>query len=132
MKKLYRIIIFLICAGALIGCATIKEMISGMIGISTKVLEDNRKSAIVEVFAYDYPRCYKRCIEILKENGAYIYKQSIKKYMIALYVSEEDTTPVGLFFKEIDKNHTQIEISSPSSYAKELISQRLYYGLKSP
>ncbi|MCM8801335.1 MAG: hypothetical protein NC912_04950 [Candidatus Omnitrophica bacterium] len=132
MKGFHGLIIFLICILNLIGCKSIKELTYGIAGVSTRVLEENRKSAIVEVFAYDYLSCYKRCIEILKKIGAYIYKQDIKKYMIAIYVSEEDTTPVGLFFKEIDKNHTQIEISSPSTYAKELISEKLYHGLKSP
>jgi hypothetical protein len=52
--------------------------------------------------------------------------------MIAIYVSETDTTPVGLFFKEIDKSNTQVEVSSPSTYAKELISEKVFKLLKPP
>jgi hypothetical protein len=64
--------------------------------------------------------------------GAYIYVKDIKKHMIAIYVSETDTTPVGLFFKEIDKSNTQVEVSSPSTYAKELISEKVFKLLKPP
>ena len=50
--------------------------------------------------------------------------------MIAVYFSESDTTPIGIFFKEIGANTTQMEVSSPSSYAKELIAERLFSVLK--
>ena len=46
--------------------------------------------------------------------------------MLALYVSQDDTTPVGIFFKEIDANNTQMEVSSPSKFAKEFIAKRVF------
>jgi hypothetical protein len=107
------------------GCATIEETTKGFAGVSTKVLEDNRKSAILKNFNYDYFTCYTTTLDILKRTYAYIYVQDIKKHMIAIYVSEYDTTPVGLFFKEIDANTTQIEVSSPSTYAKEFIANNV-------
>jgi hypothetical protein len=45
--------------------------------------------------------------------------------MIAVYVSESDTTPVGVFFKGVDNSNTEISVSSPSLYAKELIAKIL-------
>lgn len=110
----------------LMGCATIKETAKGFWGVSTQVLEDNRKSAITKTFNYDYSSCYAKTLDILKRTGTYIYMQNIKKYMIAIYVSEADTTPVGLFFKEIDKTNTQIEVSSPSTYAKEFMAKNVF------
>jgi len=112
---------------ALVGCATIKEAAKGLAGTSTKVLEENRKFALVKTFDYDYFSCYTKTVDVLKKrSGAYIYTQDIKKHMIALYVSEADTTSVGIFFKEIEKNKTQVEVSSASTYAKELIAGKVF------
>lgn len=112
------------------GCAVIKEGVRSVGGVSVKMLEKERKNALVKTIAYDYSASYARTVEILKHLNAYIYMQDIKKQMIAIYLSEQDTTPVGLFFKEIDRNHTQIEVSSPSVYAKETIFAKLISSLE--
>jgi len=119
------ILIFAFCILNFIGCATLWEGAKGFAGVSTKALEDNRKTAITKTFNYDYFTCYTKTLDILKSMRAYIYTQSIKKHMIAIYVSEQDTTPVGLFFKEIDATNTQVEVSSLSTYAKEFISGKV-------
>jgi hypothetical protein len=124
-----KFLLFVVCnflITALAGCATIKEGGKGLLGVSTKVLEDNRKSAITKTFSYDYFTCYTTALDILKRLEAYIYVQDINKHMIAIYVSSQDTTPVGLFFKEVNKNNTQVEVSSPSTYAKEFISGKVF------
>jgi len=112
------------------GCATIKEDGKKMLGVSTKALEEGRKEAIKKQFNYDYKTCYNKVKAILKENDSYIYAQSLNKHMFAVYVSEEDTTPVGLFFEEIGAADTQVEVSSPSTYAKELISTKVFSELE--
>lgn len=126
------ILIVTFCVLNFMGCAGLTEGVKGIAGISTKSLEEGRKDAIVKDFNYDYFTCYTKTLDILKELGAYIYTQNIKKRLIAIYVSEQDTTPVGLFFKEIDRANTQIEVSSPSTYAKELISTRVFSALEKP
>nr|AEI30530.1 secreted protein [uncultured microorganism] len=112
-----------------ISCATIKEAAKGVAGVSTKILEDGRADAITKNFSYDYFTSYTRSLDALNEMGAYIYAQSLKQRMIAVYVSKRDTTPVGIFFKEIGTNNTQVEVSSPSLTAKSLISARLFKAL---
>lgn len=112
------------------GCAGFKETARGIIGISTKEIENSRKDALKKEFSYDYKTCYNKTLEILTRIGAYIYNQDQKKNLIAIYVSSEDTTSVGIFFKSIDANNTQIEVSSPSTYAKELIAKQLFLGLE--
>ena len=114
------------CIMNLIGCETVKEGAKGFLGISTRILEDNRKSAIVKTFDFDYFACYTKALDILKAMDTYIYSQNIKRHMIAIYISELDTTPVGIFFKEEAANKTQIEVSSPSTYAKEFISSKVF------
>ncbi len=113
-----------------IGCATVKETAKGIAGVSTKVLEDARKDAVIKKFNYDYNTCYNKVEGILTQIGAYIYAKDNKKQMIAIYVSEADTTPVGLFLKAIDANNTQIEVSSPSTYAKEFIAKSVFLALE--
>jgi len=126
----------------LLGCSTVKEATKGFLGVSTQVLEDKRKEAIKESFAVDYDNCYAKVKDILKEktkekgkeneneNGSYIYAEDHQKKMVAIYLSETDTTPVGIFFTEEANNHTMIEVSSPSTYAKEYIANRIFTGIK--
>lgn len=124
---------FVICTLSFVilmsGCATIIDASKGIVGISTKALEDGRNDAIKKTFNYSYNTCYKKTKNILTNMGTYTYAKDAKKKMIAVYVSESDTTPVGVFFKEIDANNTQIEVSSPSTYAKEFIAMRIFKSL---
>jgi len=129
MLKIAKIFCYLSAVVLISGCASLKETAKGMAGVSTKILEDGRKEAISKTFNYDYNTCYNKVELILKQTGSYMYAQDRKKSMIAVYVSEQDTTPVGIFFKEIDANNIQIEVSSPSTYAKETIAKSLFSAL---
>ena len=111
------------------GCSTLREGTKCVLGVSTKVLEDNRKGAITKTFDYDYHATYNKSIEALKAMDTYVYHKGAAGQLIAFYVSLGDTTPVGVFFKTVDNTHTQVEISSPSTYAKELIAKRLFARL---
>ena len=130
-SKLFRlIVIFCVLSTVLLGCATVKEMGKGFVGISTKVLEDKRKDALKKSFLLEYPNCYAKVKEILKEGqGVSIYSEDSRKKMIAFYLSETDTTPVGIFFTEEAKDKTLIEVSSPSIYAKELVAKNIFTAL---
>lgn len=128
--KKYRIIMLLgYGIIALSGCAALIEGARGVAGISTKELEKERKFALSKNFNYDYFSCYTKTLDTLKRIGAYVYRKDIKKRLIAVYLSEEDTTPVGVFFKEADANNTLVEVSSPSVSAKEFIAGRIFKSL---
>ncbi|MDD2680261.1 MAG: hypothetical protein PHO03_05650 [Candidatus Omnitrophica bacterium] len=127
--KYYRLCAFLFLAILLSGCAEIKEVCKGAIGVSTQVLEDGRKDAIKKEFNIDLITCHNRARSILKDSGAYIYCDDLSKDMIAVYISEEDTTPVGIFFTSTGKNTTLLEISSPSIYGKETIAKVIFESL---
>ena len=107
------------------GCTTLKNIGKGLVGVSTKEVEDTRQSSIKKTFPCDYDTCYMKVKDMLKERGSYIYSQDAAKTMFAIYVSQTDTTPVGIFFKTVDANNTEVEVSSPSIYAKELIARRI-------
>jgi hypothetical protein len=116
----------------LLGCATIKETAKGFAGVSTQVLEEKRKDALNKSFVLDYNSCYIKVRDILQEKGReyYIYAEDAKKKMIGIYLSEADTTPVGIFFTEEEKGRTMVEISSPSTYAKEYIANKIFTGIE--
>lgn len=144
MSRSMRFILTTICclsATVLFGCQTIKETGKGFLGVSTKVLETKRKDALKKSFALDYGNCYKKVKDLLKvkdiqmvndaqiENESYIYADDLNKKMIALYLSQADTVPVGIFFTVEGENKTLIEVSSPSTYAKEFIAKKIFTGL---
>lgn len=128
------------------GCSTVKEMGKGFLGVSTQVLEEKRPEAVKESFALDYESCYTKVKDILSkkekekikvdgveteiEAGSYVYAEDAKKRMLGIYLSDTDTTPVGIFFTEESPNNTLIEVSSPSVYAKEEIADRIFTGIK--
>jgi len=115
---------------SLMGCATIEEGARAIAGVSTRAVEKGRKTAIGKTVNQDYFTCYTKILEMLKQTDAYVYSRDVKKKMIAFYVSQSNTTPVGVFFKEIDAKNTQIEVSSPSTYAKEYFSAKVFKELQ--
>ncbi len=124
----------------LTGCASLKEgavetakgaaeAIKGAIGISTKEVEEARPSAIKKTVNLGYNECYRKSLKVLAIIGAYVYAKDSKKKMIAFYLSEEDTTVAGVFLKEIDASTTEVEVVSPSTFAKELIAGKFFWRL---
>ncbi|HNW39199.1 MAG TPA: hypothetical protein PL125_00815 [Candidatus Omnitrophota bacterium] len=124
-------VIYYVLIVLLSGCAAVKEAGKGFIGVSTQVLEENRKTALKKSFALDYDRCYLKVKEILNQSGkeSFIYALDPKEKLIAIYFTPADTTPVGIFFTEEAAGSTLIEISSPSIYAKEEIAKRIFAGI---
>ncbi|MBU4252504.1 MAG: hypothetical protein KKC39_02100 [Candidatus Omnitrophica bacterium] len=130
-KRFVSIAVCYLLIMVLSGCATVKEMGKGFIGVSTQVLEEKRKDALKKTFALGYNDCYVKVKDILnmKDKESSIYAEDLEKKMIAIYFSSTDTTPVGIFFTEESKVSTLIEVSSPSMYAKEEIASRIFSGL---
>ncbi len=131
MKKIWLKIFLLFAIYCLvpilfIGCAAIKEAGLGVAGLSIKELENSRKDALKGKFNLGYNTCYEKVKEALLKQGSYVYTQDPAKGVLAIYVSYENTTPVGVFFTKIDLENTLIEISSQSVCAKELIGKRVF------
>ncbi|MFA5144662.1 MAG: hypothetical protein WC723_01455 [Candidatus Omnitrophota bacterium] len=125
----FKISVVLLAAAVLLGCAATKEACKGILGVSTKVLEDGRSGAIKKEFNCNLVACHDKIKAILKNNGSYIYRDDLSKNMLALYLSNEDTAPVGIFLTEKNKDITLIEVSSPSTYGKENISKLVFSTL---
>lgn len=114
------------------GCATVKEGAKGILGISTKQIEDARDKATSKKFSMDLKTCEGKVIKALERGKAYIYAKDPEKKLIAVYISYTDTTPVGIFFKVIDAENTLVEVSSPSTYGKEIIAKKIFSALERP
>jgi hypothetical protein len=108
------------------GCAVLKETTRGFLGVSTKQIEDARSRSLSKSFNCDYQTCDNKVREALKDIKAYIYREDLSQRLIAFYVSESDTTPVGVFLTEIDANNTKVELASPSTYAVEEMSKEIF------
>ena len=119
---------FLYILACAAGCAHIAETARGVAGISTKVLEDNKGSAIRKTYPVDYARCRNTVEYVLNDKKAYIYSRDESKKMIAFYLSESDTTPAAVFFSPQQDGSTEVAVSSPSRYARELISDLIAAG----
>lgn len=121
---IYSILVFMLCMS---GCMTPMEYIKSAAGVSTKELKDARKNALVKVFNCDYDTCYRNTLWILNRVPyASIYDR--EKDLIALYCTDVNSTTVGVFFKKIDSKHTQVDIASQGSDAKEWIAKNVFSG----
>ena len=126
-------ILFAVCALILLGvcgCETIKEGCRGFLGGSTKVLEEGRANAVSKEFAFDYASTYAKTKKALDDIGSYVYREVASEKLIAVYLSEEDTTPVGIFLTPIDAGTTRVEVASPSTFGREYISKKIFLRLE--
>jgi hypothetical protein len=125
--SLVYILCFVFFAG---GCSSLTNLPRRISGLSTVELERQRAEAISKTFNFSYPACNTKTQDILRQIGAYIYAKDKSKQMIAIYLTSEDTTPVGLFFTEVEPGKTRVEVSSLSIYGKEIISKRVFAMLE--
>ncbi len=119
-----------LCCLAAGGCAGVKESCCGVLGVSTKVLEDTRPQAVAKSFAFAEADCAAALEQALQDAGAYIYRRDPVKRLTAVYVSPEDTTPVGIFLEPENTSSTKVLVSSPSSWARDFIAGRVFAGLE--
>ncbi len=112
----------------LAGCAYIKETVKQFLAVSTKEIEEVRDQAIVRIVDCDYSSCYKKVQDKLTEIGSYIYAK--RKDLIAVYISQTDTTPAGVFFRQIDKYKTELSIASPAKDTKEYLAEQIFSALE--
>jgi hypothetical protein len=107
------------------GCATLEDIGASLLGISIDDLVIYKKDALKKVFDYDFKTCYEKTQKILKAMPK-VSIYSANRRMIALYYSDPNTTPVGVFFERIDPTHTQVEVSSPGVDAKEWVAKNIF------
>jgi len=124
-----KLFLLLLALCSLSGCSGLKEAVKGFAGLSTKALEDARKDAVTRDFNFGLDETRGKIKSALAENGSYIYRDDLSLNLIALYISESDTTPAGVFLTPLDKGNTRVEVSSPSIYGKEVIAKVIFDSL---
>ena len=124
MRHICIIALLSYCIVGFLGCASLKEGIKQFLAISTKEIENVRDEAIVRIVNCDYSSCYKKIEERLAEIGSHIYAR--RQDLIAVYISQTDTTPAGIFFKEIDEHKTELAIASPAKDTKEYLAENIF------
>ena len=107
------------------GCATPGNVWKEFVGVSTKGIEDARVDAMKKIFDYDHKTCYEKVEALLKKmpDVSVYYKD---KGMIAIYVTNPNTTSVGIFFGSPDASHTQVDVSSESTPTKEWVANSIF------
>lgn len=127
-KASLQLMVFFLAGLIFSGCGGgFKEVVRGVAGNSTKVLKDTREAAAAKDFSCGYDDCLEKARKILSDMKTYVY--AVEDGLVAVYVSEDDTTPVGVFFSSDDAGTTKIEVSSPSGSARDRISRKLFAGM---
>jgi hypothetical protein len=121
-----RITGLMICLFLFGGCAGVKEGARGFAGISTKVLEDSRPSALSKTIPAGFEECFARTEGFLSAAGCYLYAKDKNKGLLAVYVSETDTTPVGCFLSGAEAGTTRLEVSSAGTAAREFVAGKVF------
>jgi hypothetical protein len=108
-----------------------KEFAKTIWGSSTRALEQTRDKAITKTYDKPYWDCVHGAVAVIgKKNWVIFKKDEIKGYIVVMGVKGSvNTTEIGIFFVDLPKHQTRIEISSLSTNAKRKVAKALFYGL---
>ena len=114
------------------GCAALKVSL----GTSIRALEEE-KTRQSKVFDKDVTYCYKTTLEALKKWQANAFIVSENRYIIAtrldnIFKSCIDTTEVGIFFKTLETNKTQVDVSSLNYQLGQFVADNLFKYIENP
>jgi len=114
-----------------IGCARITETTKAILGTSTKDLEEERVNAITKTYACDLSDVFDEVLRIAEKRKLVVFsKNRTQRRIVLMKIPESiDTTEVGVFFSYLDKNKTEIEITSLSPSAKQTASEIIFLDL---
>ena len=128
MRRLLVIFVFFLLLPLFTGCATLKELPKKIWGSSTQALEQARAEGVSNTFSLDYETSFNKVIEILKKMDCYIHIKNKKRHLIVAmkFQGPDDTTEVGIFFREKDPQVTEIELSCLSSSLLNYASEKIF------
>jgi hypothetical protein len=129
MLRIYILILVLFFAG----CSPLE--IGNVFGIGTKAFREKGK-IYTKTFEKDIFSCYTQTRKFLEHIGASFYRGSRKKnFMVmthfnGIFLQCNESTEVAIFFKEIDKFKTNVEVSSLNYSLSEFVSAKLFKELE--
>ena len=126
-----KIFIIFLLAAFLSGCTALT-----IVGVSRQALE-KEKIKYSKVFDKDISYCYENILKTLASWKVAIYEKKEKRYILALHFDTVfanciDTTEVGIFFKELEPNKTEIEVSSFNYNLSNFVVEKLSEYLENP
>ena len=134
----YIIGIILIGASSLSGCCSIKNLPDYIAGTYVKQPEEGTPGRYIETFDYPYPICFEKVIDTLKELGVPVRYKSMRKRMILawyfnkIYGRTIDTTKVGIYFKKITSEKTQVDVACGNYGLAKFASEKIFQELQQP
>jgi len=133
---IYVIGIILIGASSLSGCCSIKNIPDYIAGTYVKQPEEGTPGRYIETFDYSYPICFEKALGTLKELGVAVRYKSVKKrtilawYFDGIYDRTIDTTKVGIYFKKITPEKTQVDVACGNYGLAKFASEKIFQGLQ--
>jgi len=117
---------------SLAGCAVLNLVV----GTSTCALE-HEKIRSSKVFDKDIGYCYQASFNALKKWNVNLFQTKKNSYIIAtnlynIFDSCIDTTEVGIFFKKLEPDKTQIGVASLNHQLGQFIADNLFKYIENP
>jgi len=117
----------------LIGCSPFE--FARLLGTGTKIFREKGK-VYSKAFNKDFFSSYDEVINILRELGTHFYRGERRKgFIVVTHFNESyrfctEATEVAVFFKEVEKTKTLIEVVSLNYSLAEYASEQIFNGLE--
>jgi uncharacterized protein YceK len=131
MKKL----VCLICIIFLSGCSSLRNLPDYIAGTYVRQPEEGTAGRYIKIIDLPYSACFDKAEGALKEMGASIRYKNRKKHTILAWYFDKiydnciDTTKVGVYFKEISPEKTQVDVACGNYGLAEFAATKLFEKL---
>lgn len=123
---------------ALSGCCSVKNLPDYIAGTYVNQPEAGTGGRYIKTFDYPYHTCFERSEAILEGMGASIRYKSKRKHKILAWYFDKiydtciDTTKVGVYFKELSPQKTQVDVACGNYGLAKFVSDELFKELEKP
>lgn len=125
----------IIVMALLSGCCSLKNLPDYIAGTYVNQPEEGTPGRYIKAVDLPYPASFERAEKALEEMGASIrYKNKKKHTILAWYFDKMydkciDTTKVGVYFKELSPEKTQIDVACGNYGLAEFVAAGLFEKL---
>ena len=131
----FNILIGIFLVFLLLGCHGRGHLIGYTLGTYVSQPEEGEEGRHSETFDCAWEDCYQDVQDVLKDMDVLIFHRDKRRKMISamyfdkIYKNCIDTTEVGIFFKEIEQDKTQVDVACGNYDLAEFASEKIYLGL---
>ena len=136
MRKIAFISAVIFAAQLFLGCASPKEYVRGVLGISVQGLKHQKEGRYSLQCDLKYKDCYDKVLTKIKKLNALVFLENKKEYSIgasnfnSAFPRCLDATEVGIFF-ETRETQTKIDVASKNYHLAKFIHDELLSELGS-